>query len=325
LVIPLVRGWAIGPSCGCRGCCWSPPSPCPPCSRSPSPQPTLVGYLTAGATPVWLLGSFAVLSLLYRAEVSTDQSAAAAEASVEPAPTSAAVAPSSAAAPQSGAEVLTKGAQAERVYAGPQRRWRAGQRWAAGRGGWAHPELRPCPGRPVPGPTTGRPPAQRSAGRPGRRGPRGRTMTSAALADRAGASRLVAALEHPWAIISVPASRRPPGRGGSLGLSMQASEGWANLPATTRPPQRVQPEAAGGRVATGRARQSGPSQPAGWARQGRRTVMAVDLVSVSWPPGRWQPPGPSPRPALPCDGLLARSASRWLLPGLPSRFASPAP
>jgi hypothetical protein len=28
--------------------------------------PTLVGYLTAGATPTWLLGSFAVLSLLYR-------------------------------------------------------------------------------------------------------------------------------------------------------------------------------------------------------------------------------------------------------------------
>jgi hypothetical protein len=31
--------------------------------------PTLVGYLTAGATPVWLLGSFAVLSLLYRAQL----------------------------------------------------------------------------------------------------------------------------------------------------------------------------------------------------------------------------------------------------------------
>jgi hypothetical protein len=30
--------------------------------------PTLVGFLTAGATPEWLLGSFAVLSLLYRAE-----------------------------------------------------------------------------------------------------------------------------------------------------------------------------------------------------------------------------------------------------------------
>jgi hypothetical protein len=28
--------------------------------------PILLGYLTAGATPVWLLGSFAVLSLLYR-------------------------------------------------------------------------------------------------------------------------------------------------------------------------------------------------------------------------------------------------------------------
>jgi hypothetical protein len=31
--------------------------------------PTLVGYVTAGATPVWLLGSFAVLSLLYRANL----------------------------------------------------------------------------------------------------------------------------------------------------------------------------------------------------------------------------------------------------------------
>jgi hypothetical protein len=30
----------------------------------------------------------------------------------------------------------------------------------------------------------------------------------------------------------------------SLGLSVQASEGWADLPATTRPLQRVQPEAA---------------------------------------------------------------------------------
>jgi hypothetical protein len=33
--------------------------------------PSLVGYLTAGATPVWLLGSFAVLSLLYRAQLPT--------------------------------------------------------------------------------------------------------------------------------------------------------------------------------------------------------------------------------------------------------------
>ena len=50
--------------------------------------PTLVGYLTAGATPVWLLGSFAVLSLLYRAEVSADQ-APAAEGSAESPPASA--------------------------------------------------------------------------------------------------------------------------------------------------------------------------------------------------------------------------------------------
>jgi hypothetical protein len=73
--------------------------------------PTLVGYLTAGATPVWLLGSFAVLSLLYRAEVSADQAPTAAEPSAEQTPASAAVAPNSPAAPQHGAEVLTKRAQ----------------------------------------------------------------------------------------------------------------------------------------------------------------------------------------------------------------------
>ena len=65
--------------------------------------PTLVGYLTAGATPVWLLGSFAVLSLLYRADTSADPATATAESSAE--------------AEQSGAEVLTKRAQAKRIYA----------------------------------------------------------------------------------------------------------------------------------------------------------------------------------------------------------------
>ena len=43
----------------------------------------------------------------------------------------------------------------------------------------------------------------------------------------------------------------------SLGLLMQASGGWADVPATTRPRQRVQPEAAGDRVATDSDRQSG--------------------------------------------------------------------
>src|SRR5829696_2723343 len=75
--------------------------------------PTLVGYVTAGATPVWLLGSFAVLSLLYRA----DPAEAAAEGSAERPPVSADAAPSSAPAPRAGAEALTKRAQAERVYA----------------------------------------------------------------------------------------------------------------------------------------------------------------------------------------------------------------
>ena len=90
--------------------------------------PTLVGYLTAGATPVWLLGSFAVLSLLYRAELSADPAPAVAEISAVPAsaaavvgaerpPAGADVAPNSAFAAQAGAEVLTKRAQAERAYA----------------------------------------------------------------------------------------------------------------------------------------------------------------------------------------------------------------
>jgi hypothetical protein len=72
--------------------------------------PSLVGYLTAGATPVWLLGFFAVLSLLYRAEVSADLAAAAAEVSAQQAPAGAEV-------QQPGAAVLSKRAQAERAFA----------------------------------------------------------------------------------------------------------------------------------------------------------------------------------------------------------------
>jgi hypothetical protein len=79
--------------------------------------PTLVGYLTAGATPVWLLGSFAVLSLLYRADTSADPAAAAAEISAQQAPPSAEAPQPGAEAPQSGHEALTKRAQAERIYA----------------------------------------------------------------------------------------------------------------------------------------------------------------------------------------------------------------
>src|SRR4029453_1348501 len=41
--------------------------------------PTLVGYVTAGATPVWLLGSFAVLTLLYRADASAERSSNSAD------------------------------------------------------------------------------------------------------------------------------------------------------------------------------------------------------------------------------------------------------
>jgi hypothetical protein len=72
--------------------------------------PTLVGYLTAGATPVWLLGSFAVLSLLYRAEVSADPATTSVEVGADRSLSSADLQDSS-------AEVLTKRAQAERAYA----------------------------------------------------------------------------------------------------------------------------------------------------------------------------------------------------------------
>jgi hypothetical protein len=56
---------------------------------------------------------------------------------------------------------------------------------------------------------------------------------------------------------------------------MQASGGWADLPATTRPPQRVQPEATGGRVAAGRDRQSD-----GLADRGEQGVAGVQLCAV---------------------------------------------
>jgi hypothetical protein len=48
------------------------------------------------------------------------------------------------------------------------------------------------------------------------------------------------------------------GVSGGLGLSMQESGGWANLPATTRPLQRVQPEATQASITHG---QPGPGWP----------------------------------------------------------------
>jgi hypothetical protein len=66
---------------------------------------------------VWLLGSFAVLTLLYRADTSAIQAPAVAEGSAERPRASAGQAPSSAPALPAGAEVLTKRAQAERAFA----------------------------------------------------------------------------------------------------------------------------------------------------------------------------------------------------------------
>jgi hypothetical protein len=90
--------------------------------------PTLVGYVTAGATPVWLLGSFAVLSLLYRAGTTIGAQASTgaqgAETGAGGSSSGAGQAPSSAEPEHPGAEdqpvgaeALTKRALAERAYA----------------------------------------------------------------------------------------------------------------------------------------------------------------------------------------------------------------
>jgi hypothetical protein len=120
--------------------------------------PTLVGYVTAGATPVWLLGSFAVLSLLYRADTSSaTQAPTAADPSAERSSNSADPAPSSAkwSAPR------RRGAEQARPGRAPlrrtQRQRRAANQRPAGRGGWAQRQLRPRPGRPVPDATVSRP------------------------------------------------------------------------------------------------------------------------------------------------------------------------
>jgi hypothetical protein len=79
--------------------------------------PTLVGYLTAGATPVWLLGSFAVLTLLYRAPDSATPQATSARVGANASGGSADQLPSGAGAQSTSAGVLTKRAQAERIFA----------------------------------------------------------------------------------------------------------------------------------------------------------------------------------------------------------------
>jgi hypothetical protein len=79
--------------------------------------PSMVGYLTAGATPVWLLGSFAVLSLLYRVSDDADPAAAAAEVSADRPPAGADLPLAGADPQQPGAVALTKRAQAERAWA----------------------------------------------------------------------------------------------------------------------------------------------------------------------------------------------------------------
>ena len=156
--------------------------------------PTLVGYLTVGATPVWLLGSFAVLSLLYRADISADPATTAAEGSAEQRPASAEL-------QQPGAEVLTQACPGRAPLRRTQRQRCPGQRWAVGRGCWAQRQLRPSADRPVPDSTPGRRRAERSPPHRGRLRPGGQLMTTTPSVDRAAASRLVAALEHAWSAI----------------------------------------------------------------------------------------------------------------------------
>jgi hypothetical protein len=83
------------------------------CSLATAGQPRTQEW----GIPPGLLGSFAVLSLLYRAEGSADLATTPAGIGAERPPAGADVAPNSAFAAQAGAEVLTKRAQAERAYA----------------------------------------------------------------------------------------------------------------------------------------------------------------------------------------------------------------
>jgi len=80
--------------------------------------PTLAGYVTAAATPVWLLGSFAVLSLLYRAGTTSGaQAPSGAEIGAGRPSSGAGQAPASAEPQRPGAGAATKRALAERAYA----------------------------------------------------------------------------------------------------------------------------------------------------------------------------------------------------------------
>jgi hypothetical protein len=78
------------------------------------------------------------------------------------------------------------------------------------------------------------------------------------------------------------------------------------------------------RLATDSDRQSGRAGYRLEGRGGRRTVMRVVPVPS---PGHLDGgclPGPSSRPALPCDGLLARSVSPVFAPGLLTGWPDPA-
>jgi hypothetical protein len=140
--------WGIGPCCGCRGCCCAPRSRPVHLLQVAVAPPTLVGYLTAGATPVWLLGSFAVLSLLYRTPAPADPAAEVEDE--EPA-----------------------GEEAEQARARPPglrrpgRRRPARHRRLAGRGRRDQRQLRPRPAGRVPSRPHPRRPWQRAAARHG--------------------------------------------------------------------------------------------------------------------------------------------------------------
>jgi hypothetical protein len=132
---------------------------------------------------VWLLGSFAVLSLLYRAQLPTsgaDPAPANAAVSADPKVLGAGQAQSNDDRRQPGTELLTKRAQAARVYADLSADGAlvsAGQLAAAAGLSASYARL----GRRVPRPAAGGRPAQRAPGQPATVGggrPRAGTLTA---------------------------------------------------------------------------------------------------------------------------------------------------
>ena len=263
--------------------------------------PTLVGYLTAGATPVWLLGSFAVLSLLYRTPAPAADPAADAEDQ---------------AAGRRGAEQARARPPGVRR---PGRRRPARHRRPPGRGRRHQRQLRPRPAGRVPGRPHPHRPGQRAAARARRWGSDDRDH----LADLPQLLRQLRAARRPGPqarllLPGLPAGRlprppthqrrpahRPPGL--ALRAPRAAPPARRVRAARRRPAPPAAPRAAGPAAppapaaATQRQRPAGPAPAAAtsWRVSGASSPPCCARPPPPASPTRRPPAGRRPRPCAP--------------------------